>query len=62
MEKLTYKAYCENAAVREQIDEEVRQLRHEAVGRYIVRPIAALFDHSVDIVRSAYSIRGWKSV
>jgi len=62
MEKLTYKTYCENPEIREQIDQEVAELRREAVRNYIGRPIVALFDHTIDLVRSAFTLSGWKSV
>ena len=39
MNNLTYAEYIANPSVREQLDEEVRQLRHEAVRTLIVVPV-----------------------
>ncbi|HEU0204117.1 MAG TPA: DUF2917 domain-containing protein [Burkholderiaceae bacterium] len=39
MKDLTYERYVSDLAVREELEEEVRRLHHEAIDRYIVAPI-----------------------
>ena len=56
MEKLTYQAYVADPAIRDRIDEEVRQMRLAAFDRFIVRPSVALYTQSVELVSAAYSL------
>jgi hypothetical protein len=39
VENLTYRQYCDDPAVRERIEEHVRELRREAVREFIVKPL-----------------------
>lgn len=57
MEKLTYQAYVADPAIRARIDEEVHQMRLAAFDRFIVRPIVALYEQSVALAGTAFSLR-----
>jgi len=57
MEKLTYQAYCADPEIRARLDEEVREMRHAAFRRFIVRPIVAFFSESTNLVSAAFSLR-----
>ena len=43
MQPLSYQAYLQDPSIRQQIDRDVRRMRSEAVHRYLVMPVKALF-------------------
>jgi hypothetical protein len=62
MEKLTYEAYCTNPAVREEIEERVRELRREAVREYLVAPLASLYGRAMAALHVRASAPSVKTV
>ncbi|HEU0199257.1 MAG TPA: hypothetical protein VFR86_02370 [Burkholderiaceae bacterium] len=51
MKNVTYESYLSDPNVREEIEQEVRDLRHQAIDQYIVTPVRDVLRHLVRVIR-----------
>ena len=61
MKNLTNEMYRANPALREQIEEEARTLRLEAIDQFIVQPVVRAWKASRNNVRAVFASRVTKS-